>query len=63
MGGLADTLRRGYGGNGIDGGVYWIPRYGIPVARRLVVNLVNTWQVRVSPVASQMFSIARGCNS
>ncbi len=59
MGGLADALRRGYG---IDG-VYWILLYGIPTTRGLAVNLVNAWQVKMFSVASQMFSIARGCNS
>ena len=41
VGGLADALRCGYGGNGASKNMYWIPLYEIPTARGLVVNLTG----------------------
>ncbi|RFC33146.1 MAG: hypothetical protein DID91_2727703296 [Candidatus Nitrotoga sp. MKT] len=46
VGGLADALRRGYGGNGASTSMYWIPLYGIPTARGLVVNLAGKKYLR-----------------
>ena len=41
VGGLADSLRCGYGGNRASKNMYWIPLYEISTARGLAVNLTG----------------------